>query len=273
MRTVHSFTTLALLTSIFTVTSALAQDNIILKSGAEIPAKVLEVAPGQIKYRRQDNPEGPVYTTGTTNVLLIRYANGTKDVFSKSTGNPTGPALTTSSLPTADTLPVENSTINGLRYHSGFFSRYFTNSTNERLASSTFRSLMANQPGAMQAFRAGQSLRRWSYITAGAAVLLAGTGAAVALVDEGNFEHSHQETINSASTNATDNRRDNHDAAEVGLALAGSGVVLGVAAVYLRHRATVQFRRAADRYNQRPVGSLQIGPARRGAGVALTYTF
>lgn len=71
-----------------------AQDNIILRTGDEIKAKVEEVGIAEIKYKRTDNPTGPLYTIRKSEVLLINYANGTKDVFAQqqTTGNNT-PAM------------------------------------------------------------------------------------------------------------------------------------------------------------------------------------
>lgn len=73
-----------LIISVLSSTVLLAQGNIILKNGAELPAKVLEVSASQIKYKRQDNPSGPVYSYTIKDVLLIKYANGSKDVFGNS---------------------------------------------------------------------------------------------------------------------------------------------------------------------------------------------
>jgi len=60
-----------------------AQDLIILKNGDEAQAKVLEVTAAEIKYRRFDNPEGPIYTINKSEVFLIKYENGTKDIFNE----------------------------------------------------------------------------------------------------------------------------------------------------------------------------------------------
>lgn len=58
-----------------------AQDIIINKEGDEIKAKVLEITSAEIKYKRFDNQDGPIFTLSKAEVLLIRYENGTKDVF------------------------------------------------------------------------------------------------------------------------------------------------------------------------------------------------
>lgn len=59
----------------------IAQDRILLNSGEEIEAKVIEIAPNLIKYKRFANMEGPSYAIERTQVFLIWYENGEKDVF------------------------------------------------------------------------------------------------------------------------------------------------------------------------------------------------
>ena len=57
-------------------------DNIILKNGQEISAKVIEITPELIKYKRCDNLEGPLISIYKDEVLMLRYSNGSKDIFS-----------------------------------------------------------------------------------------------------------------------------------------------------------------------------------------------
>lgn len=56
-------------------------DNIILKDGSEISAKIVEITPDLIKYRKCSNLNGPLFSINTNDVLLIRYLDGTKEVF------------------------------------------------------------------------------------------------------------------------------------------------------------------------------------------------
>ena len=58
-----------------------AQDIIILKDGSEINSKVLEVGTSEIKYKKFDNQEGPTYSIFKSDVFMVKYVNGTKDVF------------------------------------------------------------------------------------------------------------------------------------------------------------------------------------------------
>lgn len=58
-----------------------AQDMITKKTGEDISAKVLEVTTSEIKFKKSDNLEGPIFSILKSDVLIIRYKNGTKDVF------------------------------------------------------------------------------------------------------------------------------------------------------------------------------------------------
>lgn len=58
-----------------------AQDVITKRNGDEILAKILEVNPTEIKYKRYDNPDGPLYVILKNDVLFVKYENGTNEVF------------------------------------------------------------------------------------------------------------------------------------------------------------------------------------------------
>ena len=68
-----------------------AQDTLIMKNGDEIPAKVLEISPTEIVYKKYDNLEGPVIVVYKSTVFMIKYQNGTKDVFTEETLTATEP--------------------------------------------------------------------------------------------------------------------------------------------------------------------------------------
>ena len=58
-----------------------AHDVIILRNGAEIKAKVTEIALLEIKYRRVENLDGPVVVVPKSDVFAIVYENGTREEF------------------------------------------------------------------------------------------------------------------------------------------------------------------------------------------------
>ena len=63
------------------VASLFAQDVITLKNGEDIQGLVLEIGIDDVKYKKFENPNGPSYTLKKSDVLMIRYFNGSKDVF------------------------------------------------------------------------------------------------------------------------------------------------------------------------------------------------
>lgn len=65
--------------SLVSVTNA--QDLITLKDGSDVQAKIIEVGTTEIKYKRFSNLDGPVFIVNKSDVLIIRYENGEKDVF------------------------------------------------------------------------------------------------------------------------------------------------------------------------------------------------
>lgn len=65
-------------------TYSYGQDIITNKSGEEIKTKVLEVTQTEIKYKKHGNTNGPTYTISKSEVFMIKYENGEKDVFGES---------------------------------------------------------------------------------------------------------------------------------------------------------------------------------------------
>ena len=97
-RTFLFFTTLCIC-----VVNAFAQDVITMKNGDDIQALVQEIGDVDIKYKKFDNPNGPNYTLKKAEILLIRYANGSKDVF---LDNPAPVTETPASEPVCDDCDV-----------------------------------------------------------------------------------------------------------------------------------------------------------------------
>lgn len=69
----------ALLTLI--VVNLNAQDIITMHNGNDIKAKVFEISDTEIKYKKFDLLDGPTYTKKKSEILIIRYENGMKDMF------------------------------------------------------------------------------------------------------------------------------------------------------------------------------------------------
>jgi hypothetical protein len=57
-------------------------DQIVLRSGDVIEAKIKEIGVNEIKYKKCDRPDGPDYTISKRDVLSIKYTNGDVERFS-----------------------------------------------------------------------------------------------------------------------------------------------------------------------------------------------
>lgn len=68
-------------TLLFTTVAHLctAQDTIVHKSGQSVQAKIIEITPTEVKYKRFDNPEGPLFIDAKSDITMIQYENGTKE--------------------------------------------------------------------------------------------------------------------------------------------------------------------------------------------------
>ena len=81
-----------LVAMIATAFAVKAQDLIVLRNATEIQAKVVEISPKSVTYKRWSNPDGPTYTISKSEVFYIKYKNGEKDVLAEMTATPATPA-------------------------------------------------------------------------------------------------------------------------------------------------------------------------------------
>ena len=76
-RVVFYFSVLMLFASVKTF----AQDTIVKRSNEIILGKVVEVGDTEINFRRQNNLNGPIYVIEISDVAVIKYGSGAKDIF------------------------------------------------------------------------------------------------------------------------------------------------------------------------------------------------
>lgn len=67
-------------------------DQIVLRSGDVIDAKVKEVGVNEVRYKKCDRPDGPDYTISKRDILSIKYSNGEVERFTTGTTAPTNNA-------------------------------------------------------------------------------------------------------------------------------------------------------------------------------------
>ena len=58
-----------------------AQDIITMNDGTDIQAKVTEVGQSEVKYKRFSNLDGPTYTINISDILMITYQNGEREMY------------------------------------------------------------------------------------------------------------------------------------------------------------------------------------------------
>ena len=58
-----------------------AQDLIIKRNGDEIQAKIIEVGTDEIKFKKFDHIDGPLFVVAISEIIFIKYEDGSKEVF------------------------------------------------------------------------------------------------------------------------------------------------------------------------------------------------
>ena len=60
-----------------------AKDTLSTRYGENVLVKVIEVGTTEVKYKKLDNLNGPVFSMLKSDLLMIKYENGTSENFSK----------------------------------------------------------------------------------------------------------------------------------------------------------------------------------------------
>ena len=150
----------------FSVASAFAQDIITLKSGEDIQALVQEIGDVDVKYKKFDNPNGPNYSLKKSEIFIIRYANGSKDVFVDNNPEPvketaTTPSVTTTIAPVVTTQPVPTMAQQNVQrkseevYLKGSQVRYSSNKS----VVANVEDLFFDVPEALKNYNSGKTLK------------------------------------------------------------------------------------------------------------------
>ena len=115
-----------------------AQDIIIMKNGSEIQAIVQDIRIDDVKYKKFDNPNGPNYTLKRSEIFMIRYENGSKDVFNE--------------IVTDVSAGKQEPTLPELSYSNGVWQN------NVKINPSQVREIMSGNSEALQKYNGGRSL-------------------------------------------------------------------------------------------------------------------
>ena len=72
-----------LLAAALLTTGIKAQDTIIFRTGDEVKAKVEKITSTEVEYRNWGNENGPLRVKSVSEVFMIKYANGERELFSE----------------------------------------------------------------------------------------------------------------------------------------------------------------------------------------------
>ncbi len=85
----------AIAMAVFISQVCFSQDVITYKNGTEAKVKVIEVTSTEVKFKKEENPDGPVYAELKSKIFMIQFANGSKEVFEDKVEKPVSTATTT----------------------------------------------------------------------------------------------------------------------------------------------------------------------------------
>lgn len=97
--------TLFTLSALCAVCGAAAQDRIVRTDDTTIEAKVLEITPDAVRYKRFSNPDGPTYVLPVGDIRYIQYVNGEREQFAPVQPAPE-PAAAPAPAPAAPEAPA-----------------------------------------------------------------------------------------------------------------------------------------------------------------------
>jgi len=242
-----------------------AQDVIVTKKGEEILAKVEEIGDTQIKYKKFSHLSGPIYSLLKSEIFMIKYENGSRDVFDTNSATSAQKTDNTanSAAPNSGNLSNDQGRVELLEA----VGKYVINRSGRLLSKDEVRSVLAIAPEALPLYDTGLSNIKtghtWGWISMGC--LVGGSALIIA----------------GAASGTTD---DYGDPIMPGYAYAGLGLVVGgVVCMIPWATFTISGKNkidsAVDIYNSAAIKrqhksdvSLNFGVTRSG-GIGLTLKF
>ncbi|MDA9121346.1 phage holin family protein, partial [Flavobacteriales bacterium] len=74
--------------AMLSISQSFAQDRLFFLNGDETDVKITEISSSEVKYKRLDNLEGPSFSTLKSELFMIKYANGDKEMMTAQTAEP-----------------------------------------------------------------------------------------------------------------------------------------------------------------------------------------
>lgn len=133
-----------------------AQDKITKKNGEDVNAKVIEIGTKEVKFKKSDNIDGPLYTIPVEDLIKIEFANGQKEIF-KATSNELKP-IETKRIESENN--IENVLATQQVYFYGYDFSHFQLSDNKRIGQD-IKKYIIKLNGMLQEHIPEKKLKKW----------------------------------------------------------------------------------------------------------------
>lgn len=130
-------------------TETFSQDVIILKTGEELKTKVEVIDIDIVKYKKFENQSGPTYSLEKSKIFMIKYENGTKDIFETQVEVKKEAAI---SEIVVNTPPVE------IQQPLSYINKSI-NQNGRYLSSVEIRTVMSDFPAALSSYNSGKTFK------------------------------------------------------------------------------------------------------------------
>jgi hypothetical protein len=213
-----------------------AQDLLIFKNGSEIKAKVLKVSDKEIEYKKFDYIDGPLYVVLKSELVLIKYENGTNEVMqteapSNNNTTTTNNSKTTTGIPKIETIGNE----------------YYVNSMPLNLKNVIFVLRSSKDPEIIKMTKTAKVMKSVSSAVSIPGWILAGYGSVAILL---GLEST------STTTSSSGYQQRKLSSSDVTIITAGGVMFLTGGAMLTTHyilkaKYKVQIRKAVELYNKK----------------------
>jgi hypothetical protein len=219
-----------------------AQDIITLNNAEEIPAKVEQIGIDDVIYKKFNNPTGPSYKILKSSIFMIKYENGTKEVFKKTEE----PATTTyQTTPTPPAIPTLVAGRAGFRLDQEFYSYKETGELLKdpqyAIAYKTYKTARVQQKFSKPTIIVGMIAGIAGSVVTGVSLLL--------YMEEQANGNSYSYSSYSNTSRHEQNLKDYGTAAVIGGTTAVIGWSSFIYGFTLKSRAYKGFRKTAEQYN------------------------
>lgn len=221
----------------FFFTDIAAQDLIELVSGERIEAKVLEVG-YEIRYKRTDFTDGPVYVLERPEVLMITYANGHQEI------------INLEAAQQSNSFAVRESylRIQANKYYEGF----------RLISKEEFFHRLERQPAIYNDYQSGYTAKTAGLVVAGGGLLISTIGLS---------------TMSRKTTSQFNYSTYNSKVEPPNMGVLWTGMGISLVGVAIAAAGNLKINRALDDYNIQmgQTGSLQPVLSGDGVGIALRF--